>query len=196
MNREDVTELHYIAPIANVASILKYGLLSHNQAEKVLHRSVAMPEIQDMRTRKVVPGGRPLHDYVNLYFHARNPMLYKRQAEHQTLCVLRISAAVLDLPNVVITDGNAASQYTAFWPSPNGLQHLNGEDVYAKWWTDENEIVKWEKTRKKCAEVLVPDQIRANCILGAYVSCEQAKAALATVGFGLPIAIDAQLFFQ
>lgn len=196
MNREDVTELHYITPIANVASILKYGLLSHNQAEKVLHRSVAMPEIQDMRTRKVVPGGRPLHDYVNLYFHARNPMLYKRQAEHQTLCVLRISAAVLDLPNVVITDGNAASQYTAFWPSPNGLQHLNGEDVYAKWWTDENEIVKWEKTRKKCAEVLVPDQIRANCILGAYVSCEQAKAALATVGFGLPIAIDAQLFFQ
>lgn len=196
MNREDVTELHYITPIANVASILKYGLLSHNRAEKVLHRSVAMSEIQDKRTRKVVPGGRPLHDYVNLYFHARNPMLYKRQAEHQTLCVLRISAAVLDSSGVVITDGNAASQYTAFYPSPAGLERLSREDVFAERWTDPDPIVQWRKKSAKCAEVLVPDRIAPNEILGAYVSCEQAKAALAKVGFGLPIAIDTQLFFQ
>ncbi|MBK9140202.1 MAG: DUF4433 domain-containing protein [Verrucomicrobia bacterium] len=196
MNREDVPELHYITPIANVASILEYGLLSHNRSKKLQHESLAMPEIQATRTKKVVPRGRPLHDYVNLYFHARNPMLYKRQAEHQTLCVLRISATVLDLPNVAITDGNAASQYTAFRPSPDGLQYLNRQDVYAEWWTDSDPIVQWRKKSAKCAEVLVPDCIAPNNILGAYVSCEQAKAALAKVGFGLPIAIDAHLFFQ
>jgi hypothetical protein len=56
--------------------------------------------------------------------------------------------------------------------------------------------VQWRKKSAKCAEVLVPDCIAPNSILGAYVSCEQAKAALAKVGFGLPIAIDAHLFFQ
>ncbi|MDW8309796.1 MAG: DUF4433 domain-containing protein [Verrucomicrobiales bacterium] len=196
MRREDVKELHYIAPIGNVASILKHGLLSHNRAKRVLHRSVAMPEIQEKRARRVVPGAKPLHDYVNLYFHARNPMLYKRQAEHQTLCVLRISAAVLDWPGVVITDGNAASQYTAFWPSPAGLEHLGREDVFAEWWTDDDPIEKWRKTRAKCAEVLVPNQIPAHHIVGAYVSCEAARAALSNIGFRLPIAIDRHLFFQ
>jgi len=196
MNRDDVKELHYIAPIANVASILQHGLLSHNRARKLAHHSVAMSEIQGKRTKKVVPGARPLHDYVNLYFHARNPMLYKRQAEDQALCVLRISAAVLDLPNVVITDGNAASEYTAFWPSPSGLQFLRREDVFAEWWTDDDPIEQYRKKSAKCAEVLVPDQISVQQIIGAYVSCPTAKAELEGAGFRLAIAIDAHLFFK
>ena len=102
MNRDDINELHYITPITNVPSILQHGLLSHSRSQKVVHRSVAMAEIQQRRSGKVVPGGRPLHDYVNLYFHARNPMLYKRKAQHQGLCVLRISPEVLDLSGAII----------------------------------------------------------------------------------------------
>src|SRR5712691_2607983 len=49
--------------------------------------------------------------YVNLYLCARNPILYKRQSRHAELCVLRIDPRVLDLPGVVVTDGNAASAY-------------------------------------------------------------------------------------
>ena len=195
MNRHDINELHYITPIANVPSILQHGLLSHSRAQKVVHQSVAMLEIQDLRSKKVVPGGRPLHDYVNLYFHARNPMLYKRQAQHQTLCVLRIGPDVLDLPGAVICDGNAASDYTRFLSSPGGLQFLSRDEVFAEWWTDMNPIVKWEKARKKCAEVLVPDQIEVRCIIGAYVSCQAAQGALAAAGFQLPIKVDAHLFF-
>jgi hypothetical protein len=195
MNRHDINELHYITPIANVPSILKEGLLSHSRAQQVVHRSVAMAEIQQRRSVKVVPGGRPLHDYVNLYFHARNPMLYKLQAKHQELCVVRISPEVLDLPAAIICDGNAASGYTRFWHSPEGLQFLCRDDVFAEWWTDMNAIVKWEKARKKCAEVLVPDQIEVRCIIGAYVSCPEAQAALAAAGFQPPITVDAHLFF-
>ena len=44
MIRSDVTELHFIAPIENVPSILKHGILSHRLAEKHAHESIAMPE--------------------------------------------------------------------------------------------------------------------------------------------------------
>jgi hypothetical protein len=67
--------LHYITPIANVPSILQRGILCHNQVKSLAHQSVAMPQIQQRRTKKSVPGGRHLHDYANLYFDARNPML-------------------------------------------------------------------------------------------------------------------------
>ena len=123
MTRDELTELHYITPIVNVASILHHGIVSHNKAKKLDHRSVAMAEIQDLRKGVVVPNGMPLHDYVNLYICARNPMMFKRQAQHAELCVLRVSADVLDLPKAVVTDGNAASTlrgYARFAAAPDG----------------------------------------------------------------------------
>ena len=56
MNRCDIMELHYIAPIANVPSIIKHGILSHTLACKIVHNSVAMPEIQERRKNKQIPG--------------------------------------------------------------------------------------------------------------------------------------------
>ncbi len=120
MDRGDVPELHYIAPIANVASIMEHGLLPYNRARELPHCSVAMRKMQQRCKVKVVPNGRPLHDYVNLYFHARNPMLYRLREQHATLCVLQIDTAVLDVAGAIITDGNAASNNTAFYPSPKG----------------------------------------------------------------------------
>ena len=60
MNRGDVTELHYITAIANVPSMLQHGILSHNRAQQVPHNSVAMPEVQDRRRDKQIPGGWPV----------------------------------------------------------------------------------------------------------------------------------------
>ena len=77
MNREDITELHYITPIENVPSILEYGILSNRKAARLPHTSVAMEEVQDRRRNKQIPGARSLHNYVNLYFDAHNPMLNK-----------------------------------------------------------------------------------------------------------------------
>lgn len=70
-----VTEFHCIMPIGNVPSVLEHGILSYELAAKLAHHSVAMPEVQDLRDKKQVPGGLKLHQYANLYFHARNPML-------------------------------------------------------------------------------------------------------------------------
>jgi hypothetical protein len=175
---------------------MENGILSHRRAKQLQHISVAMAEIQDIRAKKVVPGGLPLHEYANLYLCARNPMLYKRKDLHARLCVLRVSTNVLDLPGVVIADGNAASEYTGFWPSPAGLVKVDKDLVCVEFWTDSDQIVEWQKKRVKCTEVLVPDRVEPHFILGAYVSCEEARRTFKTVEPRLSVTIDAHLFFQ
>ena len=98
MHRKDIRELYYITPIANIPSILEYGILSHNYSLKRDHYSVAMREIQVRRKDKKIPGTKnQLHDYANLYFDAHNPMLSKCRNKNDLICVLKIDIAVLDL---------------------------------------------------------------------------------------------------
>ena len=198
MNAADLTELHYITPIANVPSILKLGILSNREItrRRVKAVSVALSGVQERRESKVIPGAKPLHEYVNLYICARNPMMYLRRSQHEALCVLQISPAVMDLPGVVIADGNAASGPTAFWQSPTGLSKVNKDTVFAEWWTDPNEFVLWENRRVKCAEVLVPDKLDAKSILGAYVSCDAAEVQLKALASRLKINVDPHMFFR
>ncbi len=113
MNRSDIKELYFITPIDNLPSIFKYGLLSHNKikAMRLGHKSIADDEVQKRRANKVIPGGKgKLHDYVNLYFNPRNAMMYKRKNDHGQICVLGVNVMVLDQPNTIITDGNAAAE--------------------------------------------------------------------------------------
>lgn len=196
MRRVDLAELHYITPISNVPSIMERGILCNAKVERIDHASVAMPEIQVKRAAKQVPGGLRLHQYANLYFSARNPMLYKRRNYHKTLCILRVDAAILETPDVVIADGNAASDYTAFYPSPAGVQKLRLHLVFAENWQDNDQILYWRKKNAKLAEVLVPDHVDARMILGAYVSCLEAKRTLEATSRELTVAIMPKLFFQ
>ncbi|UIJ46246.1 DUF4433 domain-containing protein [Sphingomonas cannabina] len=115
-----VAELHCIMPIANLPSVLAHGILSYERAAQLQHASVAMQPVQDRRDQRRVPQGLRLHQYANLYFHARNPMLYKRLGEAGSLCVLRVSLDVLAMPGAVITDSNAASDYARFLHPSNG----------------------------------------------------------------------------
>lgn len=196
MNREDLTELHYITPLNNVASIISHGILSYRHAKKVPHSSIAMEEIQDRRAKKIVPGGLPVHKYVNLYICARNKMLYKVKDKHAELCILRVNTAVLDLPGVVVVDRNASSDYARFAPAPEGLQNVDRDLVFAKYWTHPDPIETWRHGTIICAEVLVPDRVDPRFILGAYVSCPDAKIAFEAKGVNIPVAINSYLFFR
>ena len=196
MERKELKELHYITPIANVHSILKLGILSHNRAKRVRHESVAMKEIQDRRAKVTIPRGRKLHCYVNLYICARNPMMYKRRAQHQELCVLKINPDVIDLPGVVITDGNASSGYTRFYSAPDGLANVDREWTFADNWQDPDPIQKYKKTAAKCADVLVPDKVNLDYITGAYVSCQDTMVQFQELIKTLPCDINSNLFFK
>ena len=196
MRRDELEELHYITPIANVPSILRHGILSHARAKGTRHQSVAMEEIQDRRSRVVVPKGRRLHEYANLYVCARNPMMYKRQDHHKELCVLIASVEVMDLPGVVITDGNASSEYVRFASAPKGLSIVDREWTFADDWTDSDQIQYFRKKAAKCAEVLVPDRVTPDYILGAYVSCKEAVIKFQALNTQMSCSINSHIFFR
>jgi hypothetical protein len=199
MTRDELDDLHFIAPIANIPSILEHGILCHRQAQRLAHHSTANPEVQDRRARVRLPNGRWLHEYANLYICSRNPALYlmARDHGHSKLAVLRISTDVLDLPGVIITDGNAASDIVRWFQSPAGLGVLDRERVFAEYWTHAGDPLDYERHKfQKCAEVLVPGQVAPSLIRGAYVSYEESRQRLAAIAPGPVVAVDSHLFFR
>lgn len=157
MELNDIKELYYITPISNIESIMKHGILSHNKAKKIKHESIANQDVQGLRANKKIPGtGRDLHDYVNLYFDAHNPMLCVKSKENDIICVLCIKKKILSFSDeIIITDQNAAKSCW-FKTVAEGLPLLKKNEIYAKYWT--NKRLKGIK----CAEVLVPNMICPN----------------------------------
>ena len=196
MERKDLTELHYITHIGNVPSILQLGIVSHNRAESLKHVSVADPEIQERRSKVTVPQGLNLHDYVNLYFSARNPMLYKRLEHYQEICVLQVNSDVLDLQGTVVTDGNASSDWVRFEEAPKGLEIVVQELTYSDDWRDTNHYEYLRKKSAKCAEVLVPDRVAPSLVTGIYVSCDESKANLNDLVTNIYITVNEHMFFK
>ena len=191
-----VCEFQSIMPIENISSVLEFGILSHERAKALKHRSVAMQEIQDRRDNKRVPGGLRIHQYANLYFHARNPMLYKRKDDVANLCVLRISTDVQHEKGIVFTDCNAASDYVRFL-HPSQARLLNFDAIFARDWRHpEDEIAQVRHRSQKCAEVLVPHCVEPRFLIGAYVVDAGRLNELRALGFSLPVAIDSQMFFR
>jgi hypothetical protein len=199
LRRDELKELHYIAHVDNLHSICSRGLLSHRKAAALAHRSVADPEVQDRRKGKRVPGGLLLHDYANLYMTARNPMLYKL-AKHDgymdELCVVKVSHEVLDLPEVVIADMNAASSYCRFYPAPQGLSDVDSSRVFRHYWTDGDALEQWHCKKAKCAEVLVPGRVEPTYLTGVCVGTSAAKAAVEAQSASLRLVKDPELFFE
>ncbi|HEY5704158.1 MAG TPA: DUF4433 domain-containing protein [Terrimicrobiaceae bacterium] len=191
-----LTEFQNITLIENIPSILQHGIVSYAEAEKLPHHSVALQGVQDKRNVKRVPGGLALHEYANVYFHARNPMMSCRRNEASRLCALRVSREILSIPGAVITDQNAASKYVKF-SAPDQLRFMDLDYVFARNWKHpDDQIEEWRHSSAKCAEVLIPHRIPPHFLLGAYVLDASAKNQLEGHGFRLPIQIDSDLFFH
>jgi hypothetical protein len=112
------------------------------------------------------------------------------------LCVLRVSTEILKIPGAVITDQNAVSKYVKF-SAPDRLKFIDLDYVFAaNWKHSDNQIEEWRHSSAKCAEALIPQRISPDYLLGAYVVNDAVRAELEALGFALPIAIDADLFFH
>lgn len=195
MRRDEVQELHYIAAIANVPSILEHGILCHRLSSRLCYRSIADPKVQQRRENKPIPGtGKGLHDYVNIYFDAHNPMLSSIRADNNYICVLSIKNTILDLPGVIVSDRNAARDWARFAPAKDGLQLIDKEKVYAQFWLHDNPIEQDEHKGIKCTEVLIPERIDVDFIVGAYVANEQALASFQVI-CDLPVQLKVGMFF-
>ena len=202
MRREDLGELSYIVHFDNVISIFQNGILSHALSKDLPHRSVSSQVVQGKREAKLFPQEMSLHNYVPLYICGRNPMLFrlKFSSGYSEICVLSISPEVLDLPGVIISDRNASSDYALFKPSPEGLEIVDKDLVFAGYWNHTDAVEKYKHVSIKCAEVLVPDRVPARYISGACVSCPESKEALemklSHAGLSINVVVNTYLFFK
>ncbi len=113
------------------------------------------------------------------------------------MCVLRINKGILRYNNVVVADQNASSDYVRFGGCVNGLRLISRELVYARSWIHpEDQKLEWRHGSIMCAEVLVPDRVPPDDLMGVYVSCEETLSRVSADVGKLPIIVDADLFFQ
>ncbi|NCJ05825.1 DUF4433 domain-containing protein [Synechococcales cyanobacterium C] len=172
----EIKSLFYITHVQNVPSILANGILSHGrvEADKVSFTAIYDSGIVSNRKGKLTPDRASLWEYANLYFQPRNPMMYRVVHEKTTkdLAVIGVKPSVLQLPHVLLTDGNAASSPTQFFKTADGLRVIKAQwpVLQAEYWKD----VDGSK-RKIMAECLVPDRIDVDYIHTVYVADHDAK---------------------
>jgi hypothetical protein len=143
--------------IDNLASIVRYGLLSHNESYRLglIRTDISDPDVQNIRANLADPfHKRPLHEYVALYFSPRNPMLYRRREIQEDIVILGIEPQVLMEPDTIFTNGNAAAYGTLFYQDPAMLRQLPWDKIRAQNWTTIP-----DGKRIKCSEVLVYPRI-------------------------------------
>jgi hypothetical protein len=193
-----VGELHFITSVRNLASIATAGIRCHNDMLGLEHVSVADLEVQTIRATKRVPAKQQrLHDYTNLYFDARNAMMWiLRQVKRRNdLVVLRVSPDVLDIAHTIVTDGNAASTTTRFYDPITQLELLDHSSIHAVSWNDPDPFVKAEKKRQRCAEVLVPQLVPPSMLTGCYVELPGHVAKCEADLLDVPVEVKPYVFF-
>lgn len=197
-NKTGKNYIYNICPFSNISSVLEQGILSYHNASKIVHTSIAIPEIQGRRDVTKVPNGLSLHHYANCFFNPRNSMLYSKQNEFDKIAILCISNEVLNLPDVVISDKNASAKLVAFYSAEIGINILNFDEIFMRSWDSSD---PFEKERLKAvlhAEVLVPDKIDAKYIKEIKVASEKIKNNLARMieNSDIIVSVDSDLFFN
>ena len=179
MNRPK--QLYYITHIDNLKSILSNGILSRSQMKETIWNKIRLkprmkfihsPDIIKIRKEKKFKD-RSLWNYANVYFQARNPMLYRviQKFTKQKIIVLGVNADIIDSGDAGITDGNAAVQGTEFFKDEDvskGLKSLDNTLFEKGYWMGIE-----DGKRKIMAEVLVYDKIPKEKIMGIYTADQE-----------------------
>jgi len=123
--KPEIKSLYYITHVENLPSILSHGVLSHRYVEdhQIEYEAIDDPDIVSSRKAKITPDGHSLWEFANVYFQARNPMLYRivHERDPREIVVLGIQPRVLETAGAYITNGNAANNATGFFDYEGGL---------------------------------------------------------------------------
>jgi len=123
-----------------------------------------------------------------VYFNARNAMMYRLR--HEDICVVRVSAAVLDIEDALISDRNAAVWNATFLECPEGLDEILEDVVFGRYWNDE------DQKQRMMAEVLVPDRIGPEHIQKVLVKSAGDIARVRSIDRDVEVICNANLFFN
>lgn len=163
--------LYYITHIDNLPSILKQGILSHQLVQKlgITYTQIYDNAIVSNRKMKTAPDGKNLWEFANVYFQARNPMLFRvlHEKDAKDIVVISIRPQILSNPSAFIALGNAASVATEILPSAEGRNRLSEiwDIINSEWWNAAD-----GSKRKIMAECLVPDSIAPENIHTIFVA--------------------------
>jgi O-acetyl-ADP-ribose deacetylase (regulator of RNase III) len=164
-----VRELYYITHVANLSSILKSGIYCHKLIEEkgITFTPIYNASIVSNRKSITAPDGRSLWNFANVYFQARNPMLYQvvRTKSVEDIAVVGIDKSILNWPDIFITTGNAAHSQSEILPASLGRKNIPSilKEIDVEYWTEAN-----GSKRKIMAEALIPDFIPAHYIKSVY----------------------------
>lgn len=178
-SRGSIRELYYITHIDNISSMLKHGILSHDEInrQQIPFTPIYDAQIVSSRKLKKAPDGRSLWAFANLFFQPRNPMMYRVTAEKSVnqIAVIGVRKTILNRPDNYFTDGNAANQDTTIYPISE-LKRFQGRIV------KETDKEFWNPTdgskRKIMAECLVPKRVPPEFIEEVYVANSSIAAEL------------------
>jgi O-acetyl-ADP-ribose deacetylase (regulator of RNase III) len=168
--KPQIKSLYYITHISNLQSILTHGILSHRYItdNQIQYTTIYDAEIVGHRQLKTTPDDQSLWEYANVYFQARNPMLYRvvHEIGAEEIVILGIAPRVLEAPGVYITDGNAANNVTEFYNLKEGIKVITEiwNTLTGEWWNSAD-----GSKRKIMAECLVPSSIPPDLIHSIFV---------------------------
>ncbi len=202
----NILQLYYITHIDNVASMLKYGVLSHQEVDKrdLKYVPIYDKSIVSGRRHKKTPDGKSLWEYANLYFKARNAMLYRVTLEKPVDQIAIITVdfnSVVHQPGVFISTGNAASNESEFIPTTPqkkiGVAFAKFQGALGFDYWSEFDGTK----RMMMAECLVPERVPPDRITSIYTSAQSSgdkvREVLRQVGrTSLPVIRDPKMFFR
>lgn len=172
----------HMTHIENLDSIFRDGFLrSKNRMSTTSYHDLANEDVQTGRATKTIDiTGRPLHDYVPLYFGSRTPMVAWNQTRNEEIVFLRFSLDVLEGGAAVISDGNARSGTTKFRVAAKltDLGLLDPKAINTVKYANDPEV-----KRRKQAELLILHQLPLKHLLDLICYSETAKARILEITY-------------
>ena len=145
MKRQSVQSLYYITHVDNIPSMLEKGIFSHEriESEKISFTPIYDEGIVSNRHKIIVPDGRNLWHFANVFFEPRNPMLYRvvHEKSEDNIAVLALHSELLERHDVYVTTGNAAHSLSdILYPAQakKQLPEIIKNSVNLEWWHDED----------------------------------------------------------
>lgn len=191
-------ELYYITHVDNVPSIMKKGIYSHERIEKegLEYTTIYDKGIISRRQKIEAPNGRSLWAFANLFFNARNPMLYRVNCERSVrdIAILGINKDILNCPDVLVTTGNAACAESEIVPVSKKVVSKIAKGTDRVWWHQFD-----GSKRKIMAECLVPDLVHPQYIKSIYVATYDSRDKVIRdlpVPHGISVIYEPRTFFQ
>ena len=198
-----LTKFYNFSPLENLKSILEKGILCHRllEEENIPHKDITNHSVMIRRKEKFIKDNKSLHDFTNLYFNARNAMMYAvtRDKDRGNICSefavieieIDIRKSYCEIP-VYISDINAANDASTFYDAQR--LSLGTYKKIKELATSTYDV--WNKAATQ-AECLIENKTPTNYFKRIHVCCDEMVDKVRTLTQSkLPIYKNPDMFFM